>query len=207
MKGQNYEILFFKIVTFLIFFELFSIVTLPAQSRLSKKSHIAVLNFKGKGVSKTVADLLTERFRGELVNTNSFVVLERGRMDEILSEFGFQMSGCTGTSCAIEAGKILNVKKIIAGSIGKIGETYTVNLSLIDIETSQIEKYFNRDYQGKIDGLLKIFKEVAFNVAGKKIISYTKYKNNYNETKQRQIQRKTHQKTSRNFINLYESKV
>jgi hypothetical protein len=109
-----------------------------------------------------------------LVKTNAFVVLERAVMDEILKEQGFQQTGCTTTECAVEVGKLLNVQKMVSGTTGKLGKTWTMDISLIDIETSQIEKSFFRDYKGEIDGLLNLMEPVAVqiaNIAGKRELS------------------------------------
>lgn len=100
-----------------------------------------------------------------LVQTNQFIVLERGKMQEILTEQGFQQSGCTTTECAAEVGKILNVQKMVSGTIGKLGEVYTIDLVLIDVKTAQIEKSFTKDYEGKIEGLLEIMKTIANQIA------------------------------------------
>lgn len=127
---------------------------------------IAVLDFgTSGGLSDMEAVTLTNRLRSMLVKTNAFVVLERGKMDEILTEQGFQQTGCTTTECAIEVGKMLNVQKMVSGTIGKLGRTWTMDISLIDIETSQIEKSFFQDYKGEIDGLLTEMESVAVEIA------------------------------------------
>ncbi|RIK53072.1 hypothetical protein DCC62_32580 [candidate division KSB1 bacterium] len=82
-------------------------------------------------------------------------------MDKTLGEQGFQMTGCTRVACAVRAGQILNAKKIVLGSIGKLGATYAVDISVIDVESGQIEKSFNKDHRGKIDGLLEILAAIA----------------------------------------------
>jgi opacity protein-like surface antigen len=100
-----------------------------------------------------------------LVKTNSFNVVERGKMDAILNEVGLQQTGCTSTECAVEIGKILNVQQMITGTIGKIGETYTIDVVLIEVETSQIIKSFTYNYQGKLDGLLSFMASIANELA------------------------------------------
>src|SRR4030042_536036 len=113
---------------------------------------IAVLDFSNTGgISNEESITLTNRLRSMLVRTNSMIVLERGKMDEILGEQGFQQTGCTSTECAVEVGKLLNVQKMVSGSIGRIGETYTIDLSLIDVATAAIEQSFIRDHPGAID--------------------------------------------------------
>ena len=127
---------------------------------------IAVLDFSTSGgLSELEAITLTNRLRSMLVKTSAFVVLERGNMDEILTEQGFQQTGCTTTECAVEVGKMLNVQKMVSGTIGKLGQTWTMDISLIDVETSHIEKSFFQDYKGEIDALLTIMESVANQIA------------------------------------------
>jgi len=131
------------------------------------KLSIAILTIGSKGgISNSEAATLSDRLGSMLVNTNAFIVLERGKMQDILDEQGFQQTGCTTTECAVEVGKMLNVQKMISGSIGKIGRTYTIDLSLIDVKTAQIENSFIRDYKGEIDGLLTVMESIADQIAG-----------------------------------------
>jgi hypothetical protein len=130
------------------------------------KLRVAILEFTNTGgLSKQETETLGNRLRSMLVKTNAFVVLERGQMDEILNEQGFQQTGCTTTECAVEMGRMLNVEKMISGTIGKLGRTYTIDLSMIDVETAQIEKSFFRDFKGEIDGLLNLMQVVANQMA------------------------------------------
>ena len=151
---------------------------LLAQAQPKEKTTIAVLTIESKGgVSPSEAATLTDRLGSMLVNTNVFTVVDRSKMEEILQEQGFQQTGCTSTECAVEVGKLLNVQKMVSGSIGKIGRTYTIDLALIDVETSQIENSFIRDYQGEIDGLLKVMESIAHQIAsgGKETPETEKY--------------------------------
>jgi len=130
------------------------------------KLRIAILDFTNTGgLSKQETVTLGNRLRSMLVKTDAFVVLERGQMDDILNEQGFQQSGCTTTECAVEMGRLLNVQKMISGTIGKLGKTYTIDLSLIDVETGEIEKSFFRDFKGEIDGLLDLMQLIANQIA------------------------------------------
>ena len=144
-----------------------------AQSSFSAKPHIAILNLEGRGISESEAATFSDQLRGHLVNLGAFIVLERGKMENILKEQSFQQTGCTLTECAVQAGRILNVQKLVAGSIGKIGKTYAMNISMIDVESGRIERSFNRNYQGEIDGLLEILQDIAREIAGRKLYKLT----------------------------------
>ncbi len=143
-----------------------SVAISEAFSQQQSKLRIAVIDFSTTGgLTSQETVTLTNRLNSMLVKTNAFIVLERGKMDEILKEQGFQQLGCTTTECAVEVGKLLNVQKIINGFIGKIGQTYTIDISLIDIGTAQIERSFVQDYKGEIDGLLDIMESISLEIA------------------------------------------
>ncbi len=146
----------------------FLILSVILFAQNGEKMNVAVLDFTNEGglsVSESVT--LTNRLRSTLVKTNTFNVLERGRMEEVLNEIGFQMTGCTSTDCAVEVGKILNVQQMITGSIGKLGKTYTIDISIIDVETAKIISSIYEDYKGEIDGLLNLMVNIANSIAGK----------------------------------------
>lgn len=119
-----------------------------------QKQRIAVLELEADGVSKNESVTLTNRLRSELVKTGSFIIIERGEMDEILKEQGFQLSGCTSDECVVEAGRLLNVRQIAAGSIGKVGALYTVAVRLIDVQSGEILKTVTEDCQCPIERVL-----------------------------------------------------
>ena len=82
-------------------------------------------------------------------------MIERDAMDEVLTEQGFQQSGCTTNECAIEIGQLMNVEKIIGGSVNKVGKTFSSSIRMINIFNGNIEKIISFDYSGPIDEMLK----------------------------------------------------
>ena len=118
-------------------------------------SYIAVSDLDGSEVSSSEIKALTERLRSELLMTKHFKVLERDIMEEILKEQGFQQSGCTTSECVVQIGQLVNVEKMVAGTINKIGNTYSSSVRIIDITTGSIDKIVSFDYTGPIDELLK----------------------------------------------------
>ena len=112
-----------------------------------ERPNIAVSEFdvtEGGGVSKAVAVIVSDAVRDALFNTRRFVVVDRAAMDVILQEQAFQKSGCTTAECAVEIGKILNVKFMIIGSIGFLEDDkgsgkgeYTITVRVVEVETGQ----------------------------------------------------------------------
>ena len=115
---------------------------------------LGVIDFKGKGVSKTEASALTDRFASELFKLNIYTLVERDRIGEILTEQGFQQSGCTTSECAVELGKMLGTELIITGAISKVGNVFSVASRIVNVESGKIEKMSDYDYQGEIGQLL-----------------------------------------------------
>ncbi len=128
-----------------------------------KKTTIAVLEFQRTGgLEASEAATLTNRFRGLLVQTEAFEVIERDKMGEILKEQDFTMSDqCNSAECAVQIGQLLGVQAMIAGDIGKLGQTWTIDVRMIDVSTGKILKTQNEDFKGEIDGLLQMMKKIA----------------------------------------------
>ena len=97
---------------------------------------------------------LTDRLRIELFNTKYFKVIEREMMEEILTEQGFQQTGCATDECMVRVGKLIGVEQIVGGSISKVGRTYSVSSRIVSVETGKILKGTTYDYKGEIDELL-----------------------------------------------------
>jgi len=137
-------------------------VKIVAQDRIN----VAVLDLEGRGVSALEAATLTDRLRSELVSVGGFQIVERGQMEMLLQEQGFQQTGCTSAECAVEVGKLLGVKKMISGSIGKIGALYTVDVRLFDVTTGGIERVSKREHRGDVEGLIDLLVVVSRDLAG-----------------------------------------
>lgn len=145
---------------------------LPLPSAQAQKdvpvTTVAVIDFRSTGeLSRNESATLANRFRGQLVRTGAFKVLERAEMDEILKEQDLILSdACNTTECAVQVGQLLGVQSIVAGDIGKIGSIFTIDIRMIDVESSNIVRTVNRDYKGDAEGLLEIMRSIAIEFAG-----------------------------------------
>ena len=155
----------FMLISFVWFISFGNITKLYAQQ--SKKNTIAILYINSRGgISQSEAQTLTDRLRSELVNTQAFIVLERGRMDAILKEQGFTLSGCTSSECAVEVGRLLGVQQMVTGEVGKIGDVITIDIRVFDVQTGKIFSAHQSDYSGDVSGLLGLIKSIAQKIAG-----------------------------------------
>lgn len=143
---------------------LLACLTLQAQ----KKYNIALLDLSGSGVMESDLIGMTNRLRSELFTTGAFTMLERTRMNEILKEQKFQLTGCTLTECAIQAGRLLNINFVVFGSIDKVSSIYSINIRLVNVESGKIEKIATEDCNKCVldDVFLIGIRNVALKLAG-----------------------------------------
>jgi len=131
------------------------------------KTTVAVLGLDAHNMSQSDSDLLAGRLRSILVNWDVYDVIERTKMMEILEEHGFQQTGCIADECLLEAGRLLGVQKMIAGSVGRFGDIYTIELRMVDMETAKIEASATYDHEGEMEVLLF----TGINTALKKLLA------------------------------------
>ena len=106
------------------------------KSSVNKKvERIAVFEFENNRLDKEIAKTLTDRLRNELVKFDEIEIVERKRIDAVFQEQKIQISGCVD-ECLIEVGKILGSSSIIVGSIGKVGNYFTINARKINATTA-----------------------------------------------------------------------
>jgi hypothetical protein len=118
------------------------------------KLNIAVLDLDPTNIREDDSRFLSDRLRIELFESGVFNVVEREKMNSILKEQGFQMSGCTSLECAVEVGQLLNVNQMVGGSIGRIENVYSITIRLINVETGALERTAKRDFRGSLSGML-----------------------------------------------------
>jgi TolB-like protein len=96
---------------------------------------IAIIDFEGIGVSIDETRVLTQRLASELISLNVYQLFERSKVDQLLTEQKFQHSGCVDAACAVEIGKLVGVEHMVIGTVSKIGNTYSVDSRMIDVES------------------------------------------------------------------------
>ena len=132
-----------------------------------EKTPVAVIDFYAPEISQSAVVSLSNIVRRKLIETNSFIVVDRNNMQEILEEHNFQQSGaCTDLSCMVQIGQMLGVRKMVGGTIGLLGSKYIIDLQLVDVESGQIEKMENTEYMGPVEGLDASIGRVTIQLTG-----------------------------------------
>ena len=113
------------------------VISLPAFA--AEKMTIAIMDFQAQDVPRAEAVKISELIRNEMVNSGRYLVLERAQVGKILKEQGFQMTGCTDVTCAVQVGKLLSARKILVGTVMKFGENVAVTGRVVDVEKGVAE--------------------------------------------------------------------
>jgi len=100
--------------------------------------NVAVIDLEPKNTSSGNSAIVSDLFRGALVNAGRFNIVEKQSMDKILLEQQFQHYGCTTDDCAVKLGRLLNVRVIFVGSFGELFGKYMTVLRAVDVETGKV---------------------------------------------------------------------
>lgn len=141
------------------------LLALPAFSR--EKVTVAVLDFEPKNITAESAEAATDLLRTELFNTGCFKVVERQRIQKILEEQRFQSTGVTDTDQAAEIGRLLNVKKIMIGTVTLLGGTHILNTRIVDVQSGQVELAEAVESRGGEENLPRAVTELALKISYK----------------------------------------
>lgn len=128
----------------------------------SKLPLLAVGRLQAIKVDSSEVEVLQESMTSALIGTRRVRVMERAQVDRILSEQGFQESGtCDVASCAVKAGQLLGVDRIVVGSVGRVGRTTTLNLRSVDVASGEVLGSSTRTVQGDLEAVIGILPQAA----------------------------------------------
>jgi TolB-like protein len=156
-----------KFRRFIQIFLFFSCMILAAAAFSREKIGVAVLDFEAKNVSDQSAEALTDLLRTELFNTGCFKVVERQQIKKLLDEQKFQLSGVTDADQAAEIGRLLNVKKIMIGTVTLLGNTHIINTRIVDVQSGQVELAEAVESKGGEEQLPNAVTELALKISFK----------------------------------------
>jgi len=103
-----------------------------------KKPILAVVNLTPQNVSFEDANIITGFIQEELFFAGQYELIERTQVEEVLKEYQNKQTGICDLTCAINVGKHLKANQIIMGTVGKLGEFFTVQIKTVDIEADKI---------------------------------------------------------------------
>ena len=142
----------------------------PSLAQTEERS-VAVLSLSAKGVSKSIASNVADIVATHLSLTPGYKVISS---EDLKAMVGLERMkdtiGCTDDSCLAEMGGALGVDYLIAGSVGKLGSTLTITLSLVN--TAQAETLGRAQKQvTSEDGLPNAARAAVEQVTGLKAVT------------------------------------
>ncbi len=124
-----------------------------AQERIS----IAVMEFTSQGgVTQDQMDALGEMLATELRDSGEYRVLGKSDIRLVLNveESKQKLGACSDQKCLAELGGALGVRWVLAGGISLFGQTYLLNVKLIDAGSVEVVASVSRTIKGAQDDLL-----------------------------------------------------
>jgi len=135
-----------------------------------RKTFLAVLELDCKGgLSPDECFLLSDTLREQFLLTGRFRVVDRSNMKTLLKEQEFQLQDCTSQECAVKIGQLLGVEKMAFGSVGKLGDVFSLNLQIINVETGEIENAASDRCPCAVSDLVSPLTRLVLKVSGGKI--------------------------------------
>ncbi len=117
-----------------------------------KPPQIAVIPVQGdESLTAQQLSFLTGQLSAELVKAKAFTVLDRGQMEYILKEQGFQQSGaCNSSECQVQMGQLLGVEYIVAGALVRFDDLYALRADYIDVASGKVVLSVDQNEEGDL---------------------------------------------------------
>lgn len=112
----------------------------PPAAAADRPVRVAILELETGQVDGAVVGALSSAVAQEIARRPGFEVITRGDVKGFLSlEATQSLLGCQGDACYGELGQILDVDRLVSGTLVPLGEGYFVGLSLIDARSARVE--------------------------------------------------------------------
>jgi len=99
---------------------------------------LAVAPLEARGMSVGETESVTQAVMDEWVRVGTVRVVERSQLDRLFSEQALQQSGACGDSCQVRAVQVLGVRYLVVGSVGRVGQSFDLQLRLLDATTGEV---------------------------------------------------------------------
>jgi len=124
---------------------------------------VAVLEFSTKGgVTSEQMEVLSDMLTTEIRKLGKYSVIGS---NDIRATFQLEerrrIMGCDDESCVAEVGGALGVRRIVVGNIGLFGQTYLMNLKLLDTREVKLISAVSRSVKGGQDQLIEVLPQMV----------------------------------------------
>ena len=120
-----------------------------------QKRDVIVLPLAANGVPESVTASLTDLLASELERTYLYEVMAQNELQALLGQVEFkQLMGVDSDEDLARASQKLDSDFLIRGSVGKVGATYLLALTLIDVKNASVVRRVNQTLTGDQEGLI-----------------------------------------------------
>lgn len=153
-----------SLVSSLLVFSLFGF-----DAKASEQRTVAFLGLTAKGVSKDVSSNVTDIVATELGSLPEYKLITVEEINAMLGMEKLKDSlGCTDTSCLADIGGSLGADLVLTGSVGQLGELFTVSLSLVNIQKAETEGR-GQSQANNLSQLPKAAREAVAQLTGRRV--------------------------------------
>jgi TolB-like protein len=168
MKKQIFNLLFLFVIPV-------SLMTNSLKAQQTGKPSLAIFSVDAKGIIQDAVSM-GYLLRLEVEKTKQYNVVDRYEMEDGLKKNQIDPKSCFSKTCLVNAGSLLNVEKVMSGTVERFGEKIVVSLRLFDVASGNLEKSDATEYQNlqpEIQKMIEIsvhkllglkYDETAFNM-------------------------------------------
>lgn len=137
------------------------LITMNTLGGQSMSPTMAVMNIDNTDAEAELSpSQLAGLTRIEVTKYNQFEVLDQYDIAYLFKESEFDYEGCYGKICLAKAGKVLNVDKVLSGSVESFDKSIVITLRQVDVKSESIEKTQVMEFL-KIDNQLSTMIELT----------------------------------------------
>ncbi|MBI4801288.1 MAG: hypothetical protein HY796_02080 [Elusimicrobia bacterium] len=119
--------------------------------KITAETSAALAEFTGKNVPGAGVSAVIGNLRAALADTGLFKVMDKNTMDTTLDEQKFRSSGRAALECAVEMGRLLNVRMVFTGALSKDEDGYNIRVDAVDIKTGKIAAFYETKALSDLD--------------------------------------------------------
>ncbi len=129
---------------------------MPVSAAAEEPLAIGVMDFSGKGgVPQEKVDALADMLSEEITHLGEVRVIGKLDIQSMLSlEKQKRLMGCDDRSCMSEIGGNLGIRWMVSGNLSRFGETYVLNLKLVNVAKTSVAGRVMRRIRGGEEELL-----------------------------------------------------
>jgi hypothetical protein len=128
----------------------------------AKKASIALLSIDPLGLDAELVGRLEALFRLELERLQGAPLPTRRTVDKVIASDPV-LRGCTGEpECLGAIGKKLGVSFVVSGTVAALGDSYVIDLKLVDVATGKEIRRVEEPLSGSPDELIEAIRVAAY---------------------------------------------